>query len=229
MTTRRPNWGAVALFFVVACLWSWAAARWGALHFPVGDTTLRIDDSILVGFGPAAGAMAALLVTRRRPDIVTFLGQSPRTALLALLAPIILVAAFGLAKPHLGPHVDGFTFALTVVIYCIGEELGWRGWLHDELASLKTWQVAVITAPLWYAWHWTFLADLYDSLQFAAGFAALVAVASFGLAQAVRRTRSVAVAVAWHAAAKMLFWPAQIALMIAAIAYATWAGGRRTR
>lgn len=223
---RPPDWTAVAVFFAVACLWSWAAARWGVLSVPWSGTTLRIDDSILVGWGPAAGAFAAAAFRRRRFAPIAFFGANRPLAWAALLAPVVTVTVAGVARPQLGAHLDGFTLALTVLIYCIGEELGWRGWLQHELAALPRWTGAVITAVLWYAWHWAFLDELRADPKFAAIFALMILAASFGLAAAVRSTGGVAIAAAWHAASKLLFQPPQIIVMLAVIALATWRGGR---
>ena len=217
---------AIGAFFVVACAWSWFAARWLVLTIPLGETTLRIDDSIAVGFGPAIGALVASVVfgSSWRPS-VRFAAR-PAIIVAALGVLVLTTAVLGMARPHLGKHLDGLSFAITVIVYCFGEELGWRGWLQSRLAGASTWKIAAITAPLWYAWHWTFLGDLYASAKFAAGFGAAIAVASFGLAAAARRTGGYGIAVVWHAAVKLFLQPASIPILLATAAAATWWGGR---
>lgn len=223
-----PDWIAVGVFFGVAALWSAVAAHWGALQFPANADGYRIDNSILVGFGPVAGGVAADLVRPRRQRVRSMFGLAPAWVVLALLAPVVTMAVFGL--PGRGviadPQLRGAVFAASVVIYCFGEELGWRGWLFDALAALKLWQSALVTAALWYAWHWTFLADTLLDPRVGPVFALGTVIASFGLAAAVRRTRATGLAVAWHAAVKLLVGPFQSGLMLGTIALANWAAGR---
>lgn len=221
---QPTDWLAVAIFFVVSCGWSAAAAHVPALAFPDRVGGLRIDNSILVGFGPALGALAATLARPRPKPTRSFLGLKPGWTLVALAAPTfscLFVKAIFPAQPGYG-----WAFALSVTIYCLGEELGWRGWLHDALAGLAAWRAALITAALWYVWHWTFLAADLAKPTFGLGFAAGILVGSFALQAAVRRTRATGIAVAWHAAIKVLGAPAQLALMLAAIIMSNWAQGR---
>jgi hypothetical protein len=228
-TSLRTGVLSIGVFFVAACAWSWFAARWLVLTIPVGGTTLRIDDSMAVGFGPAIGALVASVAFgwSRQPSLR--FASRPAIVIAALAIIVLTTAVLGLARAHLGPHLDGLSFALTVIVYCFGEELGWRGWLNDQLAGLPAWQAAAITAPLWYAWHWTFLGDLYASASFAAGFGAAIALASFGLATAARRTGGYGIAVVWHAAVKLFLQPASIPILLATAAAATFWVGRASK
>lgn len=226
---RPVDWVAVALFWGVACGWSWLAAHWTPLALPATAQGYKVDNSILVGFGPALGALVAgwLRPNAAAPRTTSLLGHVPWAGLLALLAPIAAVALVGLPRAA-APHAAGAIFAWTVVIYCIGEELGWRGWLFDSLGGLPLWQSAAVTALLWFVWHFTFLPDLRQpivALQFALG----ILIGSIGLAQATARGRSVGVAAGWHAAVKLLITPPQIGLMLALVAAATWANRGRTK
>jgi membrane protease YdiL (CAAX protease family) len=38
-------------------------------------------------------------------------------------------------------------------LFAIGEEAGWRGWLHRELAPLGFWPAAMLTGAMWALWH----------------------------------------------------------------------------
>lgn len=38
-------------------------------------------------------------------------------------------------------------------VFAFGEEVGWRGWLHRELAPLGFWPSSLLTGVLWGFWH----------------------------------------------------------------------------
>ena len=38
-------------------------------------------------------------------------------------------------------------------VFALGEELGWRGFLHDELAPLGFWRANLLTGAMWGLWH----------------------------------------------------------------------------
>lgn len=39
------------------------------------------------------------------------------------------------------------------LLFALGEELGWRGWLLDELAPLGFWRCSAVTGVAWGVWH----------------------------------------------------------------------------
>lgn len=45
-------------------------------------------------------------------------------------------------------------FGATInALFAFGEEVGWRGWLHRELAPLGFWRASAVTGGLWGFWH----------------------------------------------------------------------------
>jgi len=53
-----------------------------------------------------------------------------------------------------GALVQGLLLGPTVLMVgALGEELGWRGFLHHELAPLGQWPRSALTGLLWGAWH----------------------------------------------------------------------------
>ena len=223
----RTDWIGIGIFFAVAALWSWAAAHFAVLAWPGSGEPPRFDNSIVAGFGPAVGGLVASLT---RPGhghgFGAFAGRSKLAASAALLAPVVSLAIAGLAARGWNAHLSGAIFALSVTIYAIGEELGWRGWLRTALSSLPSGTAIVVTAALWYAWHWTFLAEQLRQPQFGLGFAAGIVLGSWGLHLAAGRSGGTAIPAAWHAASKAMGLPLQIAAMVIALAWATWQSGR---
>lgn len=47
-------------------------------------------------------------------------------------------------------------------VVALGEELGWRGFLDAELASLGFWRAAAVTGIIWGVWHWPLIAQGYN-------------------------------------------------------------------
>lgn len=217
------DWGGIAIFAAVAAGWSALAAHVPALALPARVGGLRIDNSLLVGAGPLLGGLVASAL-RGGPGpgalFASLLGPSRWLIVAALLAPVATAALFGL--PGAGSGLPGLLFAASVVLYCVGEELGWRGWLQQALAGLQPVRAALLTALLWYGWHWTFLAPTLSDPRQGIGFAIGLLLGSFGLAASVRRTGATGMAVAWHAAVKLLGGPLQITVMLAALVFANW-------
>jgi len=53
--------------------------------------------------------------------------------------PIILFSAFGIDNNlNLNSHYYGFVISVIISTYCIFEEIGWRGYLQDELKELNS-------------------------------------------------------------------------------------------
>ena len=224
----RTDWIGIGVFALVACAWSYFAARQFVLVWPLFAPPPRFDDSIVIGFGPAVGGLAALLLRPSRAHgFGNLLGFAPRIAIIALLAPALSLALFGLKQAGWEPHVNGLVFGLSIMIYCIGEELGWRGWLRNALRNERTMLRVGVTFGLWFGWHWTFLASQLRDPVFALQFAIGIALGSYGLELAARRSGGAAIPAAWHAAVKATALPLQIAAMVATIAWATYQSGRQ--
>jgi membrane protease YdiL (CAAX protease family) len=86
--------------------------------------------------------------------------------------------------------------ALSTLIYCYFEEIGWRGYLHDELGNLKEWKRILITGFLWYLWHLSFIHEtgILNNLIFLG----ILTLGSWGLAKVVEHSKSVLAAAGFH-------------------------------
>ena len=224
---QPTDWIAIGLFVLVAYAWSFLAARQFVLVWPLTAPPPRLDDSIVMGFGPALGGLAAMLLRPGRGHgFGDLLGFAPQLAGLALLAPALSLAVFGLNQAGWELHVNGMIFGLSVTFYCIGEELGWRGWLRTALGGESTMLRVGITFVLWFGWHWTFMANELLNPVFALQFAVGIALGSYGLELAAWRSGGAALPAAWHAAVKATALPTQVAAMVTIIAWATFQSGR---
>jgi membrane protease YdiL (CAAX protease family) len=212
---RKRKLFAIVAFYLVALGVSFAAAQLAPISSFGG---FRIDGGLLIGIGPVLGTVLGCLILKQ--NLPSLFGHRFHVGLLALLAPIILTAVTGFSQ--IAPSgIAGLIFGASIVLYCLCEESGWRGFLTSNLAWLKDWHADLLSGALWFAWHFTFMSELYDP-SYTIGFVAAIVAGAFGLAEARRRTGGFALAAGWHAAVKLLpIGPLAFGL-IALLAILTW-------
>ncbi|CAH0246302.1 hypothetical protein SRABI83_03007 [Arthrobacter sp. Bi83] len=161
----RRSWPArrrLRLFFVLAFVISWGA-------WPL--TLLNPESSPLVPFGPALAAVLVAVASGGKDGLLRLLRRLAgwrvpgRWYVVALGLPCLLVVAAAALTVAGGAPIPGFapnpgwfmligTFASTLVIVGLFEELGWRGYAlplmqrnHTALAA------ALLLGAVWVAWH----------------------------------------------------------------------------
>jgi membrane protease YdiL (CAAX protease family) len=158
---RRPGHDRVLIFFVIAFLLSW-------LPWPL--VLLNPDSSPMVPFGPLLAAVVAAALSGGLRSVRGLLGQlgrwrsAPRWYLAGLLLPVALtwlsvelaVVAGGSAAVHrpLDWAEVATTFASTVILVGLFEEVGWRGYAFDALQ--RRWsglRPALLVGVVWALWH----------------------------------------------------------------------------
>lgn len=206
----RVHWPAVAVFMLLACAWSWPLfwlrdmepALWNGLPLP---PPLRMT---LLMWGPGLAALICWRWFRRRvPRGATISGGAPWRALAFYAAPMLLLALVGADMP--GPNGPQRVHALIALIAvvgfinCLGEELGWRGFLQDGLRPLDRLPRYALIGMLWAGWHFTNLfasrADLAEVMTYLAWYLPTTIALSWLLGEGVERSRAVAVAATFHA------------------------------
>lgn len=203
-TAARPDWIGVAIYFVVACAISVPLILWRDLD-PAGWRSSPIPSwlrPLIAGWGPAVGAVVAMAVRgRHHVRTITFAGTSHVGAALAVLLPIVILAAIAPASTTASPHLLGAVAGFHAFTYALGEELGWRGYLQDALRPLPPIGRYALLGTLWGIWHATTFAGNGSAttvvVRLALFYVVLVA-ASAGIGAAADRTRSVLVAAACH-------------------------------
>lgn len=87
-------------------------------------------------------------------------------------------------------------------VFAYGEEGGWRGWMHTELAPLGFWARALVTGVLWGLWHAPLILQGHNYPEHpVAGVAMMVAVCvglSGPIAEVRDRTGSAVAAAVFH-------------------------------
>ena len=192
------NWLAVGCFYLIACGLSYALRN---LPNPTAGI-LPLHTIFTYGLGPITAALIARRLFPAIPTTITLLGNKPRRTLLFALLPLVVSLVIGITnKRGIDPHLYGGLVVVSGVLWGLMEETGWRGFLHDALQPLpKPWRIG-ITALLWGGWHTTFLTDTpglvgpNGNIGLAIG---ALMLGSWGLGNAVERTRSVLVVACLH-------------------------------
>lgn len=196
----------ITIFFTIATTLS-AAFRHGLigwynnLSLPFGLTI--VAKALLEGIGPITGALVVLLTTKKT-SLISLWGTQSRKSALMLLIPILLFTFFGANNTeNINKHLFGFITSLSLVLYGIFEEYGWRGYLHNELSGLKPLYRSLMIGGLWYVWHLSFLSSdttIANELKFLG----LLVFASWGIGAIADKTKSVIACACFHIAGNIL-------------------------
>lgn len=148
--------------------------------------------------GVIIGALIALkLLKKKRTTRHSLFGTSKTLSVIMVIIPVALLVIFGVDNTLNEPaHSYGLWAGAGTLIYCLFEEIGWRGYLQDELSSLKEWQSTLLVGFLWYLWHLQFLINtaIIDN----AIFLAILIAGSWGLAKVMKFTKSILAVTAFH-------------------------------
>jgi len=230
----RVNWKSVAVYYAVACLWSWPFFwRRDILHVP--DTPITSISKLLIHWGmmwgPGIAALVCMVVFRRsHRRVITLGGNSWGRSILFCAAPFLLLAAF---RAHVlyGYDLPPLVAALPMFVSILGEELGWRGFLQDALRPLSPVRRFVLIGALWEFWHFTTRTTHGSALRIAVtlliSYAAVILL-TFIIGYAAERSRSVVVAVSLHMYVDVLlnnldlYIPLLLALPVWAWLLLTW-------
>lgn len=180
MTVSQAAWHkrhSLSLYFVLAYAISWAfwipisLAAQGVVEWHVPYALYYLGS-----FGPLASALVVTALTKGRDGIRTLLGRVLKWRVglyyhvFAIFSPVMLFAVAGIVNrifigawpdllllgkadylPYLGIPA---TFALWLVTYGLGEEVGWRGFALPHLQAKRTAaSSALILGVLWTFWH----------------------------------------------------------------------------
>ena len=153
---------------------------------------------LLEGSGVIIAAFFAISwLKKHRKTEMSLFGTSRSKSLIMAVIPIAILTIMGVNNEYdMDTHLYGFIAIVGTLIYCIMEEYGWRGYLQEELTSLKPWQKYVLIGFVWYFWHLTFLteASIGDNLFFLG----MMIFGSWGIGQVATSTKSVLACACFH-------------------------------
>ncbi len=198
---NRMNLVRLAIFYIIAIVVS------NIFRFDVLKLQTTIEElptwtmvffSPLQAIGVLIGALIALNWLKKQSKLeITVFGTSTKWSLIMSVIPIILLIIIGVNNNKGdNAHYFGFVAGLSTFIYCFFEEIGWRGYLEEELKELSEIKRVLIIAILWYLWHLSFLRnpDLVQNILF---FLWLL-LGSWGIGKIVQITKSIFAATCFH-------------------------------
>ena len=194
------NWRAIAVFYVLACAFSWPFFWWRDVHtvswkaFPLPE---EIKD---LTWGPAVAALLVFwFMPATRRWAVSFFGSSRLRSAVFFVAPIL--CAFVGYRIHAGVFSYKLLYYLMIgSLSTLGEELGWRGFLQGALRPLGRIRGYLLVALMWEAWHFTshLKGTLSEVVSRMSIYIPLVIAVTFLLGLVVERTDSLLLAVTLH-------------------------------
>ncbi|MDR6806925.1 membrane protease YdiL (CAAX protease family) [Dyadobacter sp. BE34] len=175
----KINIRAIVLFYVIAVAFRFAAVKTALLE-QVNDEYLKI---LLRGIGPAVGAVVSFAVFQI-PSRLSLKGIY-NSFMLPFALYWALPAAFTASVYYL--HNGRFPIVLmfTVLVYGLLEEIGWRGFLQQQLKLLPKIYSITLIAILWFSWHLNF--DLNTSNLI---FFGIIFLGSWGIGKVYDKTAS---------------------------------------
>lgn len=137
----------IITFSVLAFLFSYTLNK---VPFP-SPSGIDLRD-IACGFGPLlSGHLCYLLF--KTPTTYSVDGKQP------LLAwGIVLTATLTFVLTSTGqPLIASLRYAGLQLLYCFGEEFGWRHYLQSATRQLNSWLQAFVIGTVWFIWHYSWL------------------------------------------------------------------------
>ena len=199
----RIRWHYLMLYYVIALaisvpLNTGIIYKWLNLQaaFP---TAWRSWLFVPAALGPLIAALVCYRYDRTTPCRIGLFGNDRVGSILVALIPLIVFATAGYVKGG----VPGLLYAVAAVcialLYSLGEEAGWRGYLQDALLPLNARQRYLLVGVLWWAWHVRFTNYFEWTV-----FPLIVIASAFVLGYAAEKTRSLLVVASMHAVIMLL-------------------------
>lgn len=183
----KVNYLAILTFYVIALGLRYLTNKTDVLN-TVSNDFLK---TLLQGIGPAVGALVAFSVFKIKP-VMTLKGNYKTVIipfLLFWMLPVVLILG---VEFYLKGTIS-FTAITAILMYGLLEEIGWRGFLQQELKSLPEFLNVLIVAVLWFIWHLNF--DLTSSNLL---FFGILLLGTWGIGKVANTTYSLLAVSAFH-------------------------------
>lgn len=154
--------------------------------------------SPLGAIGIIIGAIISIsLLKKKRKTNMSIWGTSKKLSILMSLVPITLMLIIGVTNSKgINTHYFGLIGAVATFVYCFSEEIGWRGYLEDELWEIKPLIKYTLIGFLWYIWHLSFIND-FSILSNLLSLGILI-LGSWGIGQVAMKTKSIIACTCFH-------------------------------
>lgn len=184
---KKINYWAIIIFYFIAILCRYLTNKAGILD-GIHNEFLK---SVLTGIGPTIGAVAVFLIFKIKP-MMTLKGNYSKLIfpiLLFWVLPILLISGTIYFLKGEFPWL----IVLTILIYGLFEEIGWRGFLYKELKPLPLFLNILIVSVLWFLWHLNFEFTTSNLLFFG-----ILVLGSWGIGKVADSTNSLLAVSAFH-------------------------------
>jgi len=183
----KINYFAIALFYTIAI-----SLRYLTNKAPLLDgLTSGFLKIILQAAGPAIGACVVFLLFKIKP-LLSLKGNYKNLSIPFLLywaLPFTLI----IGVEYLTKGTFSFAALLAILIYGLLEEIGWRGFLQQELKPLPNFLNILFVASLWFIWHLNFEITTSNILFFG-----ILIMGTWGIGKVTDNTHSLLAASAFH-------------------------------
>lgn len=184
---NKVNYFAAITFYVIAIAFRYATNKTHVLDHVTGE----FFKILLQGIGPAIGAAVAFFAFKIKP-VLTLKGNYTKTIVPLLLywgLPVVLI----LSVEYFIKGTISFAAITAILIYGLLEEIGWRGFLQQELKGLPEFLNILIVGSLWFIWHLNF--DMTSSNLM---FFGILILGSWGIGKVADNTHSLFAVAAFH-------------------------------
>lgn len=207
----KINYFAILTFYVIAIALRYLTNKTQLLD-GLSNGFLKI---ILQGIGPAIGAWLAFSIFKIKP--VLSLKGNYKTLLSPFLLywifPIVLI----LGVEYATEGTFSFVILSAILIYALLEEIGWRGFLQQELSSLPTLVNILIVAILWFIWHLNFELTISNFMFFG-----ILILGSWGIGLVANKTHSLLAVSAFHSLNNFFSELNTVQIVILILLISTW-------
>lgn len=232
MRTFYQKYRPVIIFYFLACLFSWPFLFWRDVYSENWNSwpVHYVLKTSLIMWGPGLSAIICSYLFRNEiKHTITLTGTSILKSLAFWGVPFALLIALGLkdGKALTNNHLFPLQILIGSFIYTLGEEMGWRGFLQDQLNHLPKWKRYLLIGMMWELWHFTtrtlsgsIAARILRPILFIIPNSFL----SFVLGESVNRSKSLVIAVTLHAWLNLIFeFPQQNTYIVFGISIPFWA------
>ncbi|WP_118975947.1 CPBP family intramembrane glutamic endopeptidase [Taibaiella koreensis] len=190
----KINFPAVIIFYAIAITFRYLTTRTDLLN--------GIDNGLiktaLDGIGPAIGAIVVFKLFNIKPWL-SFKGNF-RNIIIPLAVFAVVPVVFISTVAYITKGTIPFGAVLTVLLYGLLEELGWRGFLQNELKSLPKIVNIITVAALWFIWHLNFELTTANVMFFV-----ILIAGTWGIGKVADKTHSLLAVSAFHSLNNFFF------------------------
>ncbi|WP_437921851.1 CPBP family intramembrane glutamic endopeptidase [Sphingobacterium sp. LRF_L2] len=183
----RNKYFAIGLFYIIAVLCRYVGAKTDFLK-DIDNGYLHI---LLLGIGPTLGALITFVVFRIPTNL------SLKGTYATIWIPLIVYTIFPALLIATVYYVQEGNFPLllmfTVLLYGLLEEIGWRGFLQEQLAKLPIIYANLLIAILWFVWHLNFAWNTGNIIFFF-----IILAGTWGIGKVYKKTHSLLAVAGFH-------------------------------